>query len=64
MDTGTFNENTVTLRYTSCCWQVNLRFRSLVQGPGLSNQTGFTVNFELISPGQVHPDAPERESLF
>jgi len=64
VDTGTFNENTVTVRYTSCCWQVNLRFRSLVQGPGLPNQTGFTVNFELISPGQVHPDAPERESLF
>jgi LPS-assembly protein len=62
--TGKFNENNITLRYTSCCWQVSLRFRSLVQGPGQPNQTGFTVNFELVSPGGVHPEAAERESLF
>jgi hypothetical protein len=64
VDTGTFNENTISVRYGNCCWQVSLRFRSLVQGPGQPNQTDFTVNFELISPRQVRPNAPERESLF
>jgi LPS-assembly protein len=64
VDTGTFNENTISVRYGNCCWQVSLRFRSLVQGPGQPHQTGFTVNFELISPGQLRPGAPERESLF
>jgi len=64
VDTGTFNENTISVRYGNCCWQVSLRFRRLIQGPGQPDQTGFTVNFELISPGQVRPDTPERESLF
>ena len=66
VNSAKFNENTITLRYGTCCWQISLRFRQLTQGPGQPYQNGFTINFDLISPteAQRHASAPEQESLF
>jgi LPS-assembly protein len=64
--TAKFNENTITLRYGTCCWQISLRFRQLIQGPGQPYQNGFTINFDLISPSEAEARsrAQERDSLF
>jgi LPS-assembly protein len=64
--TGQFNENTITLRYGTCCWQISLRFRQLIQGPGQPYQNGFTINFDLISPSEAvaRSGARDRDSLF
>jgi len=64
--TAQFNENSITLRYGTCCWQISLRFRQLIQGPGQPYQNGFTINFDLISPSEAEARsrAQERGSLF
>ncbi len=44
---GTFLENGVNLRYTSCCWEVNLKYTYRSHGPTLKQENSFHATFDL-----------------
>lgn len=49
--TNTFWENTVHLRYATCCWSVTLKFTSLANSVGVPAQNSVSVVFDLKTPG-------------
>lgn len=55
---STFHENTVRLIYSSCCWEVALRYMYRIQGPGQSPQSDVEVTFDLKIPTQNAPAKP------
>ena len=42
-----FFEHNVLARYTTCCWEVSLRYIHQFQGPGIQAQSDVLVQFEL-----------------
>jgi len=48
--TSTLWENTVNIRFNTCCWQVRLTYTHLNQGPGQSAKNDVTVVFDLKVP--------------
>jgi lipopolysaccharide assembly outer membrane protein LptD (OstA) len=48
--TNTFWENTAHLKFSTCCWDVTLKFTSLAQAVGTPAQNSVTVTFDLKSP--------------
>jgi LPS-assembly protein len=44
---STLLENTINLRYTSCCWELGLRYTYRASGPGEKAQNLFLVTFDL-----------------
>jgi LPS-assembly protein len=43
----TFLENTVNVRFGTCCWDVGLRYTRRTQGPGQSDENSVQVTFDL-----------------
>jgi lipopolysaccharide assembly outer membrane protein LptD (OstA) len=48
--TNTWWENTAHLRFSTCCWDVTLKFTSLAKAVGVPAQNSATVTFDLKSP--------------
>jgi LPS-assembly protein len=47
---STLLENTLSLRYKTCCWEVGLRYTHRTRGPGESDENSVNVTYELIVP--------------
>lgn len=47
---NTFWENTVHLRFSTCCWGVTLKFTNLAQAVGVPGQSSVQATFDLKSP--------------
>ncbi len=47
---SSFLENSAGLRYTSCCWELNLRFTHRSRGPGEKTENSVHVTFDLKIP--------------
>lgn len=54
--TNTLLETGVGLRYTSCCWEMNLKFTHRDHGPGQRTENSVHVTFDLRVP--VPPSRP------
>lgn len=48
--TGTFLENTAGLRYSSCCWELGLKYTNRTRGPGQPVENDVRVTFDLKIP--------------
>ena len=48
--TSTLRENTANIRFSTCCWEVGLRYTHLNQGPGQSDENSVNVVFDLKVP--------------
>lgn len=47
---GTLLENTANLRYSTCCWEVGLKYTHRSRGPGQSDENNFQIAFNLKMP--------------
>ena len=48
--TDTFLENSAGLRYSSCCWELGLKYTNRTRGVGLPVENGVHVTFDLKIP--------------
>jgi lipopolysaccharide assembly outer membrane protein LptD (OstA) len=48
--TSVLLENTAILRYSSCCWEVAVKYTHRTRGPGQSDENSVQVNFDLKVP--------------
>ncbi|HSB70511.1 MAG TPA: LPS assembly protein LptD [Candidatus Methylomirabilis sp.] len=53
--TSTFLENTVTLRYSTCCWEVGLNYSHRARGVNQQEENTVHVNFDLKVPSPPSP---------
>jgi lipopolysaccharide assembly outer membrane protein LptD (OstA) len=51
--TSVLLENTAILRYSSCCWEVALKYTHRTRGSGQSDENSVQVNFDLKVPTSV-----------
>jgi LPS-assembly protein len=47
---GTLFENTATLRFSTCCWEVGVKYTHRTRGPGQPDQNDVQVAFNLRMP--------------
>jgi lipopolysaccharide assembly outer membrane protein LptD (OstA) len=47
---GTLLENTAAIRFTTCCWEVGLKYTHRTRGPGQSDENNVQVAFNLKIP--------------
>jgi hypothetical protein len=47
---GTLLENTASLRFTTCCWEVGFKYTHRTRGPGQSDENNVQVAFNLKMP--------------
>jgi hypothetical protein len=48
--TDTFLENSAGLRYSSCCWELGLKYTNRTRGVGLPVENDVRVTFDLKIP--------------
>jgi hypothetical protein len=48
--TTTLLENTALIRFSTCCWEVGLKYTHRTRGPGESDENSVQVLFDLKVP--------------
>jgi len=55
VQTTVFEENGLIFHYSTCCWEMRLRWDNRTQGPGQARSNSTTVNFSLRMPTASTP---------